>query len=104
MAMDDIIRKIVEVEKACSEDIENAALEYTKKIDTLKCELENKRAQAEAEILQSNKKRYKSLVEDANEQVKSELNEIHKETDLLIQDRELCKAIKERIVLIVLGT
>ena len=102
--MDDIIKKIVEVEKACSEDIENAALESRGKIDTLKYELENKRAQAEAEILESNKKRYKSLVEDANEQVKSELNEIHKETDLLIQDRELCKAIKERIVLIVLGT
>ena len=102
--MDDIIKKIVEVEKVCSEDIENAALEYTKKIDTLKYELENKKAQAEAEILESNKKRYKSLVEDAHEQVKAELKEIHKETDLLIQDRELCKAIKERIVLIVLGT
>jgi F0F1-type ATP synthase membrane subunit b/b' len=104
MAMDDIIRKIVEVEKVCSEDLENAALESRRKIDTLKYELENKRAQAEAEILESNKKRYKSLVEDANEQVKSELNEIHKETDLLIQDRELCEAIKERIVTIVLGT
>jgi len=102
--MDDIIKKIVEVEKVCSEDIENTTLEYRRKIDTLKYELENKKAQAEAEILESNKKRYKSLVEDANKQVKSELNEIHKETDLLIQDRELCKAIKERIVLIVLGT
>ena len=102
--MDDIIKKIVEVEKVCSEDVENAALEYRRKIDTLKYELENKKAQAEAEILESNKKRSKSLVDDANEQVKAELKEIHKETDLLIQDRELCKAIKERIVLIVLGT
>ena len=102
--MDDLIRKIVEVEKVCSEDVENAALEYRRKIDTLKYELENKRAQAEAEILESNKKRAKLVIEDANEQVKAELKEIHKETDLLIQDRELCKAIKERIVLIVLGT
>ena len=102
--MDDIIKKIVEVEKVCSEDIENAALEYRRKIDTLKCELEKKKAQAEAEILESNKKRFKSVVEEANEQVKAELNEIHKETDLLIQHRELCEAIKERIVLIVLGT
>ena len=93
--MDDIIKKIVEVEKACSEDVENAALEYRRKIDTLKCELENKKAQAEAEILERNKKRVTSLIEDANEQVKAELNEIHKETDLLIQDRELCKAIKK---------
>ncbi|UCF73640.1 MAG: hypothetical protein JSW35_04105 [Deltaproteobacteria bacterium] len=102
--MDDIIKKIVEVEKGCSEDVEHAALEYRRKIDTLKYELENKKAQAEAEILESNRKRATSLIEDANEQVKAELKEIHKETDLLIQDRELCKAIKERIVLIVLGT
>ena len=102
--MDDIIKKIVEVEKACSEDVEHAALEYRGKIDTLKHELENKKAQAEAEILESNKKRSKSLVDDANEQVKAELTEIHKETDLLIQDKELCKAIKERIVSIVLET
>jgi len=32
------------------------------------------------------------------------LNEIQKEKKMLVQDRELCKAIKERIVLIVLGT
>lgn len=102
--MDDIIKKIVEAEKGCSEDVEHAALEYRRKIDTLKYELENKKAQAEAEILESNRKRATSLIEDANEQVKAELKEIHKETDLLIQDRELCKAIKERIVLIVLGT
>ena len=102
--MDDIIKKIVEVEKACSEDVEHAALEYRGKIDMLKHELEDKKAQAEAEILESNKKRYKSLVEDTNEQVKAELKEIHEETDLLIQDRELCKAIKERIVSIVLET
>lgn len=102
--MDDIIKKIVEVEKVCSEDIEHAALEYKKKIETLRNELENKRTQAEAEILESNKKRFKSVVEEANERIKAELNEIHKETDLLIQHRELCKAIKERIVLIVLGT
>jgi len=102
--MDDIIKKIVEVEKVCSEDVENAALEYRRKIDTLKYELENKKAQAEAEILESNKKRSKSLVEEANERIKAELNEIHKEKDLLIQEKELCETIKERIVLIVLGT
>jgi len=102
--MDDIIKKIIEVEKVCSDDIEDAELEYKKKIETLRFELENKKAQAKAEILESNKKRFKSEVEEANEYVKKELNEIHKEKDLLIQDRELCKAIKERIVLIVLGT
>ncbi len=102
--MDDLIKKIIEVEKVCSKDIESAGLEYKKKIETLRFELENKKAQAKAEILESNKKRFKSEVEEANEYVKKELNEIHKEKDLLIQDRELCKAIKERIVLIVLGT
>jgi len=102
--MDDIIKKIVEVEKVCSEDIESAALEYKKKIETLRYELENKKAQAKAEILESNKKRFRSAVEEANEHVRKDLSEIHKEKDLLIQDRELCKAIKERIVSIVLGT
>jgi len=102
--MDDMIKKIIEVEKVCSEDIEDAGLEYKKKIENLRYELENKKAQAKAEILESNKKRFKSAVEEANEYVKKELNEIHKEKDLLIQDRELCKAIKERIVLIILGT
>jgi len=102
--MDDIIKKIIEVEKVCSDDIEDAELEYKKKIETLRFELENKKAQAKAEILESNKKRFKSAVEEANEHVKKELNEIHKEKDLLSQDKGLCKAIKERIVLIVLGT
>jgi hypothetical protein len=102
--MDDIIKKIIEVEKVCSEDIESAGLEYKKKIETLRYELENKKAQAKAEILESNKKRFKSAVEEANEHVTKELNEIHKEKDMLVQDRELCKAIKERIVLIVLET
>jgi len=102
--MNDIIKKIIEVERACSEDIENAALEYKKKIETLRYELENKKAQEKAEILERNKKRFRSAVEEANEHVKKELNEIHKEKDMLIQDKELCKAIKERIVSIVLGT
>jgi hypothetical protein len=102
--MVDIIKKIIEVEKVCSEDIENAGLEYKKKIETLRYELEKKKAQAKAEILESNKKRFNSAVEEANEDVKKELNEIHKQKDLLLQDRELCNAIKERIVLIVLGT
>ena len=102
--MDNIIKKIIEVEKVCSEDIENAGLEYKKKIESLRRELENKKARAEAEILEINKKRYKSAVEEANEHVKQELNEINKEKDLLIQDRELCEAVKERIILIVLGT
>ena len=102
--MDDIIKKIIEVEKVWSDHIEVAELEYKKKIETLRYELENKKAQAKAEILESNKKRFKSAVEEANEHVKKELNEIHKEKDLLSQDKGLCKAIKERIVLIVLGT
>ena len=102
--MNDTIKKIIEVERACSEDIENAALEYKKKIETLRYELENKKAQEKAEILERNKKRFRSAVEEANEHVKKELNEIQKEKNLLIQDKELCKAIKERIVLIVLGT
>jgi len=101
--MDDIIKRIIEVERVCSEDIESAGLEYKKKIEALRYELENKKAQAKDEILESSKKRFKSAVEEANEHVKKELNEIHKEKDLLIQDRKLCKAIKERIVLIVLG-
>ena len=49
--MDDIIKKIVEVEKVCSEDIENAALEYRRKIDTLKCELDNKRLRQRLKFL-----------------------------------------------------
>ena len=102
--MDDIIKKVMEVERLCSEDIENTALEYKKKIETLRYELEKKKAQAKAEILESNKKRFKSEVEEANEYVKEELNQIHKEKDLLIQDKKLCKAIKERIVKIVLET
>jgi len=102
--MDDIIKKIIEVERVCSEDIENAELEYKKKIETLRRELENKKTQAKAEILESNKKRFKSVVEDANEHVKKELNEIHKEKDLLIQDSELCEVVKQRIISIVLGT
>jgi len=102
--MDDIIKKIIEVEKVCSEDIESAGLEYKKKIETLRYELEKKKAQTKAEILESNKERFKSAVEEANEHVKKELNEINKEKDLLIQDRELCEAVKERIILIVLGT
>ena len=102
--MDDIIKKIIEVEKVCSEDIESAELEYKKNIETLRYKLENKKAQAKDEILESNKKRFKSAIEEANEHVTKELNEIHKEKDQLIKDRELCKAIKERIVSIVLGT
>jgi DNA gyrase/topoisomerase IV subunit A len=102
--MNDIIKKIIEVERVCSEDIENAALEYRKKIETIRYELENRKAQAKAEILESNKKRFRSAVEEANEHVRKELSEIPKEKDLLIQDKELCKAIKESIVSIVLGT
>ena len=102
--MDDIIKKIIEVEKVCSEDIESAGLEYKKKIETLRYELENKKAQAKAEILESNKKRFKSAIEEANEHITKELNEIHKEKKLLVKDKKLCSAIKERIVSIVLGT
>ena len=102
--MDEMIKKVIEVEKACSEDIEKARLEFKKKIETLRFELENKKAWLKTENIESNRKRFKSAVEEANRQVKEKLNGIHKEKGLLIQDRELCEEIKEKIVLIVLGT
>lgn len=102
--MGDVIKKIMEAEKACSEDIEEVRLEGNRQIDEMTNELENKKAQAKKGFFETNKKRFKVAVEEAREHVKDELNEIAKEKNRLNQDKELCEEVKEKTVSIILSS
>lgn len=102
--MGNIIKDIIDAEGTFLEAIQKAKLEYEGEIEKVRDELKYKKTQVENEISQINKQRVRSAVEEAEKQVAEELKEIGKEKDNLMQDKNLCETIQERVISIILET
>jgi hypothetical protein len=100
--MDDVITRIVEIERQCSADVEQAQLEYGKKIEARKRILEEKKNEECARITLAENTRLTQTVEEAKKQTAAASAAFKKDDESRLQDQLLNEAIKEDIISILL--
>jgi Fe2+ transport system protein B len=100
--VDDVITRIVEIEKQCSADVEQARLEYGKTIEAHKRVLDEKKAKERARIISIENARLTQAVENAKREVEADSAAVRRENDRLFEDHVLRGAIKEDIISILL--
>jgi hypothetical protein len=100
--MDEVITRIVEIERQCSADVEQAERDYENRIDSHKRILEEKKSQEQTLIKSSENTRLAQAVEEAKKKTESSSSAFRKESERLIQDPVLKEAIKEDIISILL--
>lgn len=96
--MDDVITRIVDIERQCSAAIEEAQLEYEKKIEAHKRLLEEKKSEESARIISAQKDRLTQAVETAKKQIEAASAAFINNNTNLFQDPVLKERIKEDII------
>jgi Zn-dependent M32 family carboxypeptidase len=102
--MENVITRIVEIEKQCAQDIANAEQEYKKRIEDHKRTLEEKKAQAFNDTVAEGNTRLARLIEEAKRKTQADSLAARSSFDRLYKDSLLHEAIKEKIVSILLKT
>jgi len=102
--MENMITRIVEVEKQCAQDIARAEQEYKKNIEDHKRALEDTKAQAFSDIADESATRLERLIEDARSKAQAETLTAEDSLVRLSKDVSTLETIKERIVSILLKT
>jgi hypothetical protein len=100
--MDEVITRIVEIEKQCSADVEQAQLEYGKRIEAHKRILEEKKAKDCAQITSAENTRLTQTVEEAKKQIEDASTALRRDSESRLQDPVLNETIKEDIISILL--
>ena len=100
--MDDVITRIVEIERQCSADVEQARLDYVKSIESHKLILEEKKTKERAKIISVENTRLTQAVEEAKNQTAAASAALKRDSESLLQDPVLNEEIKEDIISILL--
>jgi hypothetical protein len=100
--MENVITRIVEIEKQCAQDITNAEQEYKKKVEVHKRTLEKKKSQAFNDIVVKGNTRLVQALEEAKRKTQADSLAAKSSFDRLYKDSSLHDAIKEKIVSILL--
>ncbi len=100
--MDDVITRIVEIERQCSADVEEVQLEYGKSIEAHKRILEEKKTKERAQIISVENTRLTQAVEEAKRQTAAVSADLRRDSESRLQDPVLNEAIKEDIISILL--
>jgi hypothetical protein len=102
--MDEVITRIVEIEKQCSADVEQARLEYEKNVEAHKRVLEEKKTNERARIISIEKTRLTKAVEEAKEKTEAATAAVLKQSESRLHDPALSEAIKKDIISILLAS
>lgn len=100
--MDEVIARIVEIERQCSAQVEQARLEYTENIKNHKRILEEKKNGEFARIISDEKARLTKAVEEAKKQNALDYATLRQDNERVFQDKSLQEAVKEDIMSILL--
>jgi hypothetical protein len=100
--MDEVITRIVEIEKQCSANVEQAELEYGKRIEAHKRILEEKKTRERALIISAENTRLTKAVEEAKILTEGTSAALRRDSESLFQDPLLNEAIIEDIISILL--
>jgi hypothetical protein len=100
--MDEVITRIIEVEKQCATDVEQTEAEYLKRIEAHKRILEEKKITERAQITAAESTRLKQAVEKAKRQTETDSAVFRRTGESRLQDPVLNEAIKKDIISILL--
>jgi len=100
--VEDVINRIVEIERQCTEDLEKAEHESLEQVEAHKRSLEEKRSREFALILTQGEARMKGAIEEAKKKIEAEATAAAVDNDRLYADVALREAIRERIVSLLL--
>ena len=102
--MDEVITRIVEIEKQCSADVEQAEIQYQKRIETHKRILEERKNKERTQIISTENTRLIKAVEEAKILTEATSAALRRDCDSLFLDPALNEAIKEDIISILLAS
>lgn len=102
--MENVITRIVEIEKQCAQDIANAEHEFKKRIENHKRTLEEKKEQTFNDIAAESNARLARVLEEAKRKTQADSLAAKDSFDRLYQDSSLRDAIKDKIISILLKT
>ena len=101
--MDDVITRIVEIERQCSADVENVQRESRNRIEAHRQFLEDEKKMEQDQIISMESARLAGAVEETAAKIKTEFEASEKESDILFQDPVLQERIRENIISILLA-
>lgn len=100
--MDEVITRIMEVERQCAADIEQAEAQYAKRIEEHKRILEEKKTKEYARITAAENIRLAQAVEREKKQAEDATAVLQRDGENRLQDPVMKEAIKEDIISILL--
>lgn len=101
---DNVIARIIDVEKECAEEVEKAELEYRQNIEAHKKVLEEKKAREFDLIIAAGKEKLTETIDTAKKQADIEFTALQQESEGLYKDRALNETIKEKVLSILLAS
>ncbi|MGC9194020.1 MAG: hypothetical protein ACP5IL_01035 [Syntrophobacteraceae bacterium] len=101
--MDDVVARIMEIERQCRAEVEQAELECAKRIDAYKRLLEEKRVAEHTRILSSENSRLTQALEEAKKRAEAASLAFRMDSETLFNDPALKKKAKRKIISILLG-
>ena len=101
--MENVITRIVEIEKQCAGEVEKAEREYREKIEVHKSVIEGKKAKEFALIITAGNERLSQALEEAKRQTEAASLAASTVHEGLYRDSALNEAIKEKVVSILLA-
>lgn len=100
--VDEVIIRIMEIEKQCAADVEKAEAEYLKRVQEHKHILREKRTTERAGIAAAESTRITQAIEKAKRQTEADSAAFRQDSESRFRDPVLNKAIKEDIISILL--
>jgi len=101
--MDELITRIVEIERQRTADVEHAQLEYARNIEAHKLILKEKKTQEFTRIIAQENTRLTQTIEEAKRQAEATSAAFRRDSESLFQDPFLNEAIKKAIISILLA-
>jgi len=100
--MDDMITRIVAIEKQCADEVEQAERDYRQKIEEHKRAAQKRKAAECARIVSEGDDRLARAIEEAGKKTEAEFRAAGSDIERLYQDPSLDREIQEKIVSILL--
>ncbi len=100
--MDEVITRIMELEKLCASEVEQAEAESLKKIKEYKKTLEEKKNKEHAQITSAENAILNQAIEKTKKEIEAASAAFKRDSESRFQDPHMKEAIKEEIISILL--
>ena len=102
--MENVIARIVEIEKQCADSIDKAEKDSKEKIEAHGRMLEEKKKKESAAITAETSEKLIRSIEEEKKRIEAETDAARKDNERIYQDSALHETIKQKIVALLLST